>query len=248
MKKIHGIVTGAGKGIGLSVVKKLLSENYSITAITRSKSIELENLKKKKINSLNIVYLDLNKIEEVSEEFKKIIKLKPSEFLINNAGIRSRYPLLKMSSETLFKVMNNNFMSAFLITKEYIKNIKKNKNTNHSIVSITSIVGPQGFSELSSYAASKGALEASMKSLAIEYGNKNIRINCVAPGFVKTSYYDDFKKNNPKLYKWTIEKTPMKRWGNVEEVANVVEFLVSEKSSFITGSTIFVDGGWTAGS
>ena len=248
MTKPHGIVTGAGKGIGLSVVENLLSNNYSISAVTRSESKDLDKLSRVYKDSLNIIYSDLGNINEIDKTLKKIFKTKSFTFLVNNAGIRARYPLLKIKDKDLFNVINNNFLSSFLITKEYIKNIKKNNKVKHSIVSISSIVGPQGFSELSSYAASKGALEASMKSLAVEFGNKNIRINCIAPGFIKSSYYNDFKKNKPKLYKWTIEKTPMKRWGNVEEIANVVEFLVSEKSSFITGSTIFVDGGWTAGS
>ena len=248
MKQKHGIVTGGGKGIGLSVIKSLLNNNYAVTTITRSKSAELEKLKKNYESSLNIIYFDLKNIENINKIFKDIFKKNSFSFLINNVGIRARYPFTKIEDKKLIDVINTNFLSSFIITKEYIRNIKKNNSFQHSIVSITSIVGPQGFSDLSSYAASKGALEASMKSLAVEYGSKNIRINCVAPGFVKTSYYNQFKKNKPKLYKWTLEKTPMKRWGNPEEVANVIEFLVSEKSSFITGSTIFVDGGWTAGS
>jgi len=75
-----------------------------------------------------------------------------------------------------------------------------------------------------------------------------VRINCVAPGFIKTSYYGSFKKNNPKLFKWTKERTPMKRWGNTKEVADVVEFLISKKSSYITGTVINVDGGWLGNS
>lgn len=246
--KHHGIVTGSGKGIGLAVVEKLLQEKYLITAITRSKSKELENLKKVYKKKLVIIYQDLEKISDLKKIFANIFNKNQFSFLINNAGIRSRSPLNELEYEDLFKVQNINYLSPFIITKEYLKNIKKNNKIKHSIISITSIVGPRGFADLSSYAASKGALEASMRSLAVEYGDKNVRINCIAPGFVKSSYFNNFKKNKSKLYKWTLDKTPMKRWGESSEVANVVEFLVSEKSSYITGSTIYVDGGWTAGS
>ena len=110
---------------------------------------------------------------------------------------------------------------------------------------ITSIVGNRGFASLSNYASSKGALEAFSKSIAIEYAKKNVRINCVAPGFIKTSYFKTFKKKK-NLYKWTKSKIPMGRWGNPSEVTPLIEFLISQKSSYITGTTIFIDGGWTA--
>ena len=110
---------------------------------------------------------------------------------------------------------------------------------------ITSIVGNLGFDELSNYASSKGALEALTKSLAIEYAKKGVRINSIAPGFVESSYATNFKKNN-KLYKWTLNKIPMGRWGKCSEISPMVEFLISNKSSYITGSTIFIDGGWSA--
>ena len=243
----HGIVTGSGKGIGLAVVEKLLREKYYVTAITRSESKELENLKKTFKKKLVIIYQDLEKIYDLKKLLSNIFKTKPISFLINNAGIRCRSSLDDLEYNDLITVHNINFLSPFFITKEYLKNIKKNNKTKHSIISITSIVGPRGFADLSSYAASKGALESSMRSLAVEYGDKNVRINCIAPGFIKTSYFNSFKKNKSKLYKWTLAKTPMKRWGDPFEVANIVEFLVSEKSSYITGSTIYVDGGWTAG-
>ena len=83
-----------------------------------------------------------------------------------------------------------------------------------------------------------------MKSAAVEFAKKSIRINIVAPGFIKTSYHKKFLKNQKQINKWILKRTPMGRWGNPEEVSNVIEFLISEKSSYITGSTIFVDGGW----
>ena len=85
-----------------------------------------------------------------------------------------------------------------------------------------------------------------MKSAAIEYAKKNIQINCIAPGFVESSYASDFKHTKPELYKWTIEQTPMGRWGTCDEIADVAIFAISEKNSYMTGSVIYCDGGWTA--
>ena len=117
------------------------------------------------------------------------------------------------------------------------------KKLKGSIVNIGSIVGQNGFSELAGYASTKGALTSMTKSFAVEMAEKNIRANIVSPGFTKTSYFEKFKKNK-KLYNWTLSRTPMKRWGEPEEISNLICFLLSENSSFITGENINIDGGW----
>ena len=119
------------------------------------------------------------------------------------------------------------------------------KKLDGSIVNIGSIVGQLGFSELAGYASTKTALIGLTKSFAAEMANKNIRANIVSPGFTKTSFYKKFKRNN-KLYKWTISRIPMKRWGDPHEVANLICFLISDKSSYITGENINIDGGWSS--
>ena len=113
-----------------------------------------------------------------------------------------------------------------------------------SIVNLSSIVGSRGFDELSAYGSSKGALDAFTKCIAIEYP-KYVKINNVCPGFTKTSYFDKFKKNK-KLYNWTIKNIPVKRWANPEEIAELIVYLVSDKSSYITGQNFYIDGGWTS--
>ena len=99
---------------------------------------------------------------------------------------------------------------------------------------------------MSSYATSKAALEGFAKSAAVELAKEKIRVNCVAPGFVKSSYADDFKLKLKDLYNWTIGRTPVKRWGNCEEIAYLVQVLASKENSFMTGSTVNCDGGWAA--
>ena len=239
-----GIVTGAGNGIGFAITKKFLSNNYKVFAITKSKSLKLNNLYKRYKKLLSINYLDLKKIDESKNLIKDITKKNKINFLINNAGIRSRFSIEKLNEDELINVYKNNFLSPFLITKEYLENV--NLKQKHSIVSITSIVGPRGFKDLTAYASSKGALEASMRSLAIEFAKRNVRINCIAPGFIETNYFQNFKKNRKNLYEWTLDRTPMSRWGKPEEIASIAEFLVSKNSSYITGSLIYADGGWAA--
>ena len=105
-------------------------------------------------------------------------------------------------------------------------------------------MGELGFNQLSGYASSKMALTGLTKSFAVEMSKYNIRANIINPGFTKTSFYKKFKSKK-KLYNWTLQRIPMKRWGEPIEIVNLIEFLLSEKSTYINGETINIDGGWT---
>jgi 3-oxoacyl-[acyl-carrier protein] reductase len=239
-----GIVTGVGNGIGLDIIKSLLTKNINIIGISRSKNENIKKLEKKYPNQFQFFLFDLKKINKIKNLTSKIFsKNKRIDFLINNAGVRSRIELNKLDNKKITEVLNINLIAPINLTKNLLRNI--NNKYPISIVMVTSIVGNRGFASLSNYASSKGALESFSKSVAIEYAKKNVRINCVAPGFIKTSYFKAFKKRT-NLYKWTKSKIPMGRWGNPSEVTPLIEFLISQKSSYITGTTIFVDGGWTA--
>ena len=104
----------------------------------------------------------------------------------------------------------------------------------------------RGFDELSTYAVSKSALEGFMRSASVEYAKDGIQLNCLAPGFVESSYAENFKENRKDLYEWTLAQTPMGRWGKCEEMANIASFMISVQNSYMTGTTIYSDGGWTA--
>ena len=112
-----------------------------------------------------------------------------------------------------------------------------------NVVNISSIVGQIGFNQLSAYASSKGALISLTKSFALEFSKNGIRANSISPGFTKTSFYKKFKKNK-KLYKWTLSRIPQQRWGNPEEVSNMISFLISDQCNYLNGENINVDGGW----
>lgn len=243
IKNRAGIVTGVGKGIGYSITSNLLKDGYTVYGLNKSNNSKINNLKKKYPKNFIFYKLNINNFLLVKKTMREIFKKNNSiKFLINNAGVRSRFSINELKDKEILRVMNVNFISQLKITKQFLKLCDHKKN---SIIMISSIVGNLGFKNLSNYASSKGALEAFAKSAAVEYAELGIRINCIAPGFIKTSYFNNFKKNNKKLYDWTLSRIPMKRWGDADEVYPMVEFLVSDKSSYITGSTFYVDGGWT---
>lgn len=238
-----GIITGTGKGIGLSTLKLFLKNKYKIISITKTKNNDIETLLKNK-NFIKNIYHSLGEnLLSDKKLIKEICKKYKIDFLVCNAGLRHRDSLQKMDQKKRSLTLNVNYHSNVVLIEELLKFYSKKKSPI-SVVCISSIVGNFGFKDLSSYGSSKMALEGFLKNVAVEYAKKNVRINLVAPGFIKSSYYNNFIKNQKNINKWILQRTPMARWGKPEEVSNVIEFLISEKSSYITGTTIYVDGGW----
>jgi len=235
------LLTGVGKGIGLSILEKVISEGAFVYGITRSK----KDIKKIKFGNCKIFNGDVTNIKLIQKIFKQsIIDKKPINCIVNNAGVRLRKSFLNIHNNDLKKVFDVNFFSIFKISQIFIQFCSKNK-IKGNILNISSIVSDLGFSELTVYGAAKSALNSLTKSLAAEFSHLGFRFNALKPGFVKTSYFENFKKNNKKLLKWTIQRTPMNRWGSALEVANIASFLISDDSSYINGETINVDGGWS---
>jgi len=143
-----------------------------------------------------------------------------------------------MKDEEWKKVIDINLTSTFLLSKNVIKKMMKNKNGK--VINITSVVGHTGNIGQANYAASKSGLIGMSKSLAIEYGKKNIKINCISPGFIKSEMTDKISENYKKILE---EKISLEKFGTPEDIANVVLFLSSGLSDYITGETIHVNGG-----
>ena len=234
------LITGAGKGIGRQLAEDLLSKGAFIICLTRSKK-DLKDLRNNK--NCKIFYGDvsntkiINNIFKFSEKEGKIINS-----LVNNAGMRQRKKFQNLKNKEIYKVFETNFFSIFRLMQIFLKFSLKHK-IKSSIVNIGSIVGENGFAELSGYGATKAALKNLTKSFAVEFANKGIRANIVNPGFSKTSYFKNFK-NNKKLYNWTLSRIPQKRWAEPNEVVPIIEFLISNESSYMTGESINIDGGW----
>ena len=234
-KKI--IITGATGGIGYSLVKKFDDLGCSILA-TGTNEEKLNKLKKefKNIKIISFILDDHNNIENfINTCFTKLNGL---DVLVNNAGITADNISIRLTEENWKKVIDINLTATFLMCKAAIKKMLKQKSGK--IINITSIVGHTGNLGQANYAASKAGIVGFSKSLAIEYAKKNININCVSPGFIKTEMTDkiseDFKN---KL----ISKIPSGFLGTGEDVSNTVAFLASNMASYITGETIHVNGG-----
>ena len=234
-------ITGAGKGIGRALTDSLLSKGAYVYVLTRSKNTMKDLLINKNIK---IFYGDVSNVKLIKKIFQTSLKDKKIiSAIINNAGVRQRKKFLKIKPKDIEDVFKTNFFSIFNIMQIYcLYSIKH--NIKSSIVNIGSIVGENGFSELAGYSSSKGALKSLTKCVAVEHAKDKIRANIVVPGFIKTSYFKKFKKDKKRLYNWTLNRTPMLRWGETNEVVNLIEFLISNESSYITGSSFNVDGGW----
>jgi len=238
------VLTGGGKGIGKATLEKLYKSGANISLITRSRSDS--NFIKRKFSSKRVFpYCGDVSVEKDINEFFRLVKkkMKTIDGLINNAGVRQRKKFNEINNYELDYIIENNLKSIFKLSQLFSKIMNKKSS---SIVNISSIVGPRGFQDLSGYAMTKGGIIGLSKSLAVEFAKRKIRVNTICPGFVKSSYANNFKKKLPKMYKYTLERTPMGRWGTCEEVANLILFMLSEESSYMTGNDIYIDGGWAS--
>ena len=232
------IVTGASGGIGNSIIKKLNEAGANILA-SGTRIEKLEELKEK-FEKIKILKFDISQSDKI-EEF---IENATSELggsldgLINNAGITQDNLAIRMSLDEWQKVININLTSTFLMSKFAIKKMLKNKSGK--IVNITSVVGHTGNLGQANYTASKAGIVAMSKSLAIEYAKKNINVNCISPGFIKTAMTD---KIDDKFKEVIISKIPSARLGEPDDIANAVLFLSSDQSDYINGETMHVNGG-----
>ncbi len=231
------LITGATGGIGNSLVEKFNNLGCLIVA-TGTNEKKLENLKKNypKIVTKKFKLDNHDEIEKFIDDVNN--NLDGIDVLINNAGITLDNLSIRLSEENWKKVLDINLTSTFLMCKFAIKKMLKKKSGK--IINITSIVGHTGNLGQANYAASKAGIIAFSKSLAIEYAKKNININCVSPGFIKTDMTD---KINEEFKKTLISKIPSGNLGAGEDVSNCVAFLASDMSKYINGETIHVNGG-----
>ena len=236
------LVTGGSRGIGKEVAIRYAESGYNVIINYISDKTDVEGLKKKfnekGVESL-IIKADVSKQEDVESLVKQAIeKFEKIDVLVNNAGITKDNLLMRMSEEEFNKVIDINLKGTFLVTKAVSKYMMKKKQG--SIVNLSSVVGVAGNAGQCNYSASKAGIIGFTKSIAKELASRNIRANAVAPGFISTdmtSVLSDTVKENIN------NQIPLKRMGTAKEVAELIYFLGSEKSSYITGQVINVDGG-----
>jgi len=234
-KKI--LITGATGGIGYSLVKKFYELGSAILA-TGTNEDKLDKLKNE-FKNIKTKSFKLNQHSEIEKFVDSCyLELGGIDVLMNNAGITLDNLAIRLTDENWKKVIDINLTSTFLMCKQAIKKMLKNKQGK--IINITSIVAHTGNLGQANYAASKAGIIGFSKSLAIEYARKNININCISPGFVKTEMTDKIKEEFKKML---VSKIPRGELGKGEDIANCAAFLASEMSDYITGETIHVNGG-----
>ena len=238
LEKKNIIVTGASGGIGNSIIKKLNEAGANILA-SGTRIEKLEELKKK-FESIKILKFDISQSDKIDEFIENATNELGGSLdgIINNAGITQDNLAIRMSLDEWQKVININLTSTFLLSKFAIKKMLKNKAGK--IVNIASVVGHTGNLGQANYTASKAGIVAMSKSLAIEYAKKNININCISPGFIKTAMTD---KIDEKFKEVIVSKIPSARLGEPDDIANAVLFLISDQSNYINGETLHVNGG-----
>ena len=235
-------VTGASRGIGKEVALKYAENGYNVVINYASDKTDVESLKKefeeKNVETI-IEKADVTNSNQIEELVKKAIeKFGKIDVLVNNAGITKDNLLMRMSEEEFDKVIEVNLKGTYIVTKAVTKYMMKKRSG--SIINLSSVVGVAGNAGQTNYSASKAGIIGFTKSVAKELASRNIRANAVAPGFIET----DMTAVLPDTVKENIHnQIPLKRMGTAKEVANLIYFLGSDESSYITGQVINVDGG-----
>ena len=238
LKDTNIILTGATGGIGNSILENLILSGANVLATgTNEDKLNLINEKYKNVQTEKFDISNHSEIENFINKANDSLGGRV-DVLVNNAGITRDNLSIRMKDEEWNKVIDINLTSTFLLSKNVLKKMLKSKKGK--IINITSIVGHTGNIGQANYTASKAGVVAMSKSLALEYGKKNINVNCISPGFISTEMTNKINDDYKEVLK---SKIPMNRFGTPNDIANTVIFLCSNLSDYITGETIHVNGG-----
>jgi glucose 1-dehydrogenase len=258
-KKKVAIITGSSEGIGKSIAVALAKSGEYSGLVINSRKIDEAQQTANEIKNNNIISnpnLDIIAIQaDISKESEciKIVEQTIEHFgrldvLVNNAGIQKNIPIEETTLDEWYKIIAVDLTGPFVCSREAVKHMEKQQNSHpyggYSIINISSVHQIIPKPRYVPYATSKAGIEMMTKTMALELAKKNIRANVVAPGAIDTDMNKVLRENKEE-YQRVLQQIPIDRIGSPEEVANAVEFLASDKSSYITGTTIYVDGGMT---
>ena len=237
------LITGGTSGIGLAAAKKFLAENYNCVLVGRSENKFLK-IKNDLVGNFEFISADVGKISDC----EKILKFAVEKFggvnvLVNSAGIYTEGAITSVTEKTFDEIFRTNVKGTFFMSKIFVDELVKNRG---SIVNVASDAGVHGNYFCALYSASKGAVVAFTKSLALELASFSVRVNCVAPGDILTPMTLNQLKISGENISDLAKIYPLGRIGTAEEVAEAIYFLASEKAGFITGEILKIDGGLTA--
>ncbi|EPR13625.1 SDR family NAD(P)-dependent oxidoreductase [Ruminiclostridium papyrosolvens] len=240
------LVTGASSGIGKGIAIYLSKVGANIIMAARNEGKLKETFNELEPGNHSYYLIDLNNLDEIEDMIDNICSDgRKLNGIVHSAGISSTIPIQYIKLDNLKSIMSVNFYSFIELVKHFSK--RKYNDNGGSIVAISSISSKVGARGLAAYCASKGALDSSIRPIALELAAKNIRINSIAPGMIKSQIYDGLiELVNNKDFETDLKKRQILGLGKPEDVASVAAFLLSDASKFITGTSITVDGGYLA--
>ena len=244
LKNKYAFVTGAGKGLGKACSIALAEAGATVITLSRTQSDlnKLEKIIKRIKGKIIKINCDVMNYDDLKT---KLGKIKIIDILVNNAGTNFPEPFEKIKQSSMNYLVDLNLKAAFNVAQLVVKKMLKNKKRGGSIVNMSSQLGHVGMIGRNIYSMTKFGIEGLTKGMGVELANKNIRVNTVAPTFVETPMVKRFFKNK-KFKKLVIENIPMGKVAKESDIATAVCFLASDAAAMITGTSILIDGGWTA--
>lgn len=241
MNKKNALISGGGSGLGYAMAQRFIKENVNVIIVGRNKN-KLVQAVDQLGKSAQYEVFDLSNLSGIPEFTSKLLKTyKSIDILINNAGIHLKKELLSVTDEEFQRVIQINQNSVFSLSREVSKSMIE--QGNGCILNISSMASQYGIPKVIAYSAAKSAIEGMTRAMAVELSPQGIRVNCIAPGFIKTAMSSKALDNDPERKAKVLGRTPQGRLGTPEEVANAAWFLCSEQAAYITGVVLPVDGG-----
>ena len=238
------IVTGGNSGLGFATAKKLCDNGITTYIIGRTKETTEDACAEIGPKAIPIIF-DLNNLSEIPSLIAGIAQKGTIDILVNNAGINSKKEFTEVTDEDFETIIHTNIKSVFSVSREVTKVMK-----NHgggTIINISSMASQYGIPKVIAYTASKGAIEAMTRAMAVELAPYNIRVNCVAPGFIKTKMSAKALDSDPERKNKVLSRTPMGILGEPSDIADAVFYFATSESKFVTGTILPVDGGNSIG-
>lgn len=246
LKDKVAVVTGAGKGIGRAIALALADSGAEVFAVSRTLK-DLEQLKteiEEGGGKCTIISCDVQDVSSIESMIKQVDdQVNTIDILVNSAGLNIQAHTLEVTEEQWDTVMNTNLKGAFFTSQAAAKVMKKRGEGR--IINITSQMAMVGFYKRAAYCASKGGLTQATKAMAVELAEYDIKVNCVAPTFLKTPLTEPMFEDK-EFYNEVISRIPLGKIGTPDDVVGAVLYLASDYAGLVTGSTILVDGGWVA--
>jgi len=239
------LVTGGGSGLGFAIASAFVANSSQVVIVGRNAARlkEAGKLLGKKAHCLIFDVTEIDRIPELVEKIKGTVG--DVDVLVNNAGINMKKDVLHVTNKDFQEIVQTNQTAVFALTREILRSMAARHSG--SVIMIGSMAARYGIPKVIGYTASKSAVEGMTRALAVECAPFGIRVNCIAPGFIKTRMSSDALESDPERKHRVLARTPMGRLGEPADIAHAALFLASEQSKFVTGVVLPVDGGNSIG-